>query len=107
MPMLARKIASAVAHAGTRLSRFRGRPFADYIGSCTEGFHRALNNVNFEMTTNGELRVLQLMSVLDPKCIFDVGANVGEWSQLASKIFPNANLHAFEIVPSTFPNAQS
>ena len=102
MPILVRKMASAAAHAGRHLSRFRGRPFADYIERCTDGFHRALNNVNFDMAKNGELRVVKLMSVIDPKCIFDVGANVGEWSQIASDIFPSAEIHAFEIVPTTF-----
>ncbi len=54
------------------------------------------------MVRNGELRVLKLLSKFDPKCIFDVGANKGEWCQMATTLFPSCTIHAFEIVPSTY-----
>jgi len=34
--------------------------------------------------------------------IFDVGANKGEWSLIASEHFPQAVIHSFEIVPQTY-----
>lgn len=50
---------------------------------------------------NGEEWLLRrLESKLDR--IFDVGANKGEWSLLARRYHPAADLHAFEIVPQTF-----
>ena len=60
------------------------------------------NNIDFEFSRNGEKLVLERLSTFFPKTIFDVGANVGEWSFIASKLFPNANIHAFEIAPPTY-----
>lgn len=36
-----------------------------------------------------------------PECVFDVGANLGDWSLHAAKLCPQAAVHAFEIVPET------
>ena len=50
---------------------------------------------------NGEWSLLQ--KILKPESlIFDVGANVGEWSQTALRIQPTIRLISFEPVPSIF-----
>lgn len=36
------------------------------------------------------------------KTVFDVGANVGDWSVLAASSFPGADIHAFELSETTF-----
>lgn len=59
-------------------------------------------NVPNRFTMNGEQTLLDRISPLPIKTVFDVGANVGEWSLHALEKFPRAELHAFEIVPSTF-----
>lgn len=51
--------------------------------------------------SNGERFVLQRWSRFGFGCIFDVGANVGEWTKLARAAFPDAVIHCFEILPST------
>jgi FkbM family methyltransferase len=38
----------------------------------------------------------------DVRCVFDVGANFGQTSLSFAKAFPNARIHAFEPVTSTF-----
>lgn len=91
-----------IGRFGRQLCRYRGMRFADGIETLCDTFHRALNNVDFSMESNGELRVLRIMSELQPTVIFDVGANRGEWSQLVSEMSPSCAIHAFEIVPSTF-----
>jgi FkbM family methyltransferase len=60
-------------------------------------------NVCFELEVNGELRVLEALAQLQPqpRCIFDVGANVGDWSIAAAAVFQHARIEAFEIVPET------
>ncbi len=80
----------------------RGSKFADGIETITDRFHRSINNVNFDMNTNGEMRVLKIVSSPPPNCIFDVGANVGEWSRIVSTMNQNCTIHAFELVPSTY-----
>jgi FkbM family methyltransferase len=61
------------------------------------------NNHNIE--ENGELRLLQLLL---PHCttVFDVGANVGNWSALALKINPRLKIHCFEPGRAAFEQLQ-
>lgn len=54
------------------------------------------------METNGEIGVLKILSAFSPKCIFDVGANIGEWSRLVSTMNRGCKIHAFELVPQTY-----
>ncbi|MBK6327506.1 MAG: FkbM family methyltransferase [Chloroflexi bacterium] len=51
-----------------------------------------------DMTTNGETK---LLTAVIPACqvVFDVGANVGHWTQAVLALNPQATIHAFE--PST------
>lgn len=56
---------------------------------------------NYDFDANGEREALEKISINSPKVVFDVGANVGDWSKLASKYFPNASIHAFELSEST------
>jgi FkbM family methyltransferase len=46
--------------------------------------------------------MLRLLGTRSIGCIFDVGANVGDWLALARRWCPSAQIHAFEIVPDTF-----
>ena len=94
-----RRMAGQIARL---ICRYRGQHFADEIEKQCDAFHRALNNVDFNIERNGELRVLRMISNLQPKIIFDVGANKGDWTLLASKLSSSSVIHAFEIVPSTF-----
>jgi FkbM family methyltransferase len=54
-----------------------------------------------DMRRNGELRLMQHYL---PQCetVFDVGANVGQWTTLALRINPKANIHCFEPSAETF-----
>ena len=100
--MMSRILAKAARFAGRRLCRYRGRSFADTIERSVGILHRRLNNVHFNITLNGELRVLKATSEIAPKCIFDIGANQGGWTRLAAALYPSCKIHSFEIVPSTF-----
>lgn len=90
------------SRAGRLLCRYRGRRWVDALEEQCDAFHRSLNNVDFRMERNGELRVLRIITQLQPRLIFDVGANTGDWCRLASKMNPTCVIHAFEIVPSTY-----
>lgn len=101
--MLARHFLALSYHLGQKLCRFQGKPIIGAIERCAGMFHRCLNNVDFNMATNGENRLLQVLKkTIAPKCIFDVGANVGEWSSSAAALYPACTIHAFEIVPATY-----
>lgn len=62
------------------------------------------NSGNVNMKTNGEYRWLaqNLQSQQSPM-VFDVGANIGKWSQATLEINPNAIIHVFEPSPTSYP----
>jgi FkbM family methyltransferase len=51
---------------------------------------------------NGERRLLKSLNLPADAVIFDVGANVGHWSEGAKQLFPEARIHAFEPLPTAF-----
>ena len=59
-------------------------------------------NLSYDVQTNGEGFVLQRVAEFRPNILFDVGANVGEWSIAAKSYCPKAEIHAFEVSPPTF-----
>ncbi|HEY4495608.1 MAG TPA: FkbM family methyltransferase [Candidatus Paceibacterota bacterium] len=62
-------------------------------------YHR--NENNCEIETNGELDFIK-KNKKEFKTIFDVGANIGEWTRLASGIMPEARIYSFEPSRNTF-----
>ena len=55
----------------------------------------------YEFRLHGEEWILsKLQGKLNT--IFDVGSNIGEWSRMARKFNPDANIHMFEIMPQTY-----
>src|SRR6185436_19462966 len=84
-----------------------GRFFVDLVPSESPILYRACKRYvdryngenNSDIRTNGELRFMQRVL---PRCqtIFDVGANVGDWTALALSINGGLAVHCFE--PSRF-----
>ena len=62
---------------------------------------RAYENFDYHPEANGELFVLRALRGERLRCVFDVGANVGNWSLLVHEIFPDAAIHCFEVMPPT------
>jgi FkbM family methyltransferase len=66
----------------------------------SNSFVKAYRNFNYDFESNGER---WLLNRLPPAAvIFDVGANHGDWLREARKAHPNAVIHAFEVMPTTF-----
>ena len=65
---------------------------------------RGLGILNWENPTiSGEERfVRKVLSKYPMKTVFDIGANVGKYSLLLRKCFPEADIYAFEPHPETF-----
>jgi FkbM family methyltransferase len=79
----------------------RNLPLRKIAGAC----RRYLNwyaNVSYDHASNGEAFVLDKLSGFGPRVIFDVGANVGDWSLEASARCAGAEIHAFEISAPSF-----
>lgn len=59
-------------------------------------------NADTDAETNGEAALLRdLAPREDWKVVFDVGANVGDWTAEILRLFPHAEVHAFEVAPET------
>lgn len=60
------------------------------------------NGFSYDFHKNGEEQLIRQLAKLNVSTVFDVGANFGQWSQVARKHFPGARIHAFEMSESTF-----
>ena len=78
------------------------KPFAGLGRS----INRLYENRNHDASSNGELNLLKRFSSLQPKVIFDVGANVGEYSLLVSNHCTEASIYSFEPVSKTYAMLQ-
>ena len=61
---------------------------------------------SYNQKTNGEEYLLTNLQPFSPKVIFDVGANIGDWSAKSLELFKEARIHCFEISASTFAHLQ-
>jgi hypothetical protein len=59
-----------------------------------EQFLLNYNNFNYNMHSNGEQWLLNKLAAFRPRVVFDVGANVGDWLEMASATLPEAQFHA-------------
>jgi len=57
-------------------------------------------NRGYDRRANGEVWLLRRLGELDIRTVFDVGANMGEWTADALALVPNAEIHSFEIASS-------
>jgi FkbM family methyltransferase len=57
---------------------------------------------SYSFKKNGEEYLLDKLISSDIKTVFDVGANIGNWTEIAHKKFSNSTIHAFEISEKTF-----
>jgi FkbM family methyltransferase len=88
--------------AGRLVARHRRfLPLRKIAGACRR-YLTWYENVNYDPFSNGEAFVLEVLSGFAPRRIFDVGANIGEWSLEASAVCAGAEIHAFEIAAPTF-----
>lgn len=84
-------------HVATRRRSGYVRKMAQYCST----FLKWYENLDYHIASNGELHVLQALKGANLKVIFDVGANVGEWTLAARAANPAAAIHCFEIVDNT------
>lgn len=97
------EIETIARHVAMRAGRNPSQPLVVFARALAE-MATAIPN---RFTENGEQALLDRLAPLGFRMLFDVGANVGTWSTHALQVFPEANLHAFEIVPDTFAALRS
>lgn len=80
--------------------KLRGDPFCP-LAAFAQSVHEQATTIPPAFSEDGEQGLLDRVPPSDIHTVFDVGANVGHWSQYALGAFPGATVHAFEIVPET------
>ncbi len=85
------------------LARNRTNPIVKKFARHIKSWHRGFENFDYDPRHNGEAFLIGALSEQQDtkKVIFDVGANIGEWSELALEKCTMAEIHAFELVPDT------
>ena len=66
----------------------------------------AWKNKQYDVELNGEAALVRRLGRFKSAILFDVGANVGDWSLPALKGLPETHVHVFEISPSTAQELQ-
>lgn len=72
------------------------------ISGAGRSINRLYENRNHDTQSNGEEWLINRIAQINPKYIFDVGANTGKYALLAKKHNPQAQVVCFEPVKSTF-----
>lgn len=65
------------------------------------------NYFSYDHRINGEKYLLDKISSLKPKVVFDVGCNVGSWTGTAIKPLRSAKFHCFDIAEDSLNQAKS
>jgi FkbM family methyltransferase len=55
-----------------------------------------------EFTIAGEVQIMERLKEFQLTRIFDVGANIGEWTKMVQQTQPDADIHCFEPVPEVY-----
>ncbi len=62
------------------------------------------NGFSYDFKKNGEEDLIRKLRVINPKIVFDVGANIGDWTRIALENYPSAEMHCFELSAVTYKN---
>lgn len=92
-------VRSAVFDALRRLGTSRFGPRATRF---TRFVLAGLSNHGTDMERNGECWLLERVASLRPSVLFDVGANIGDWTGHARRAMPDVAIHVFEAMPDTY-----
>lgn len=87
----------------------RVRRIDGFLKKFSRGYLDISTGFSYDINVNGEKQILQHLSKIFPNefCFLDVGANIGSWSSVVLKFFPNYEGHLFEVTPQTFQNLET
>lgn len=80
----------------------RNKVLGKYLYSINNILYEALENKNNDFFTNGEKWLIDSLLLNNKSIVFDVGANIGDWSKLVNSKFREVNIHSFEPIPYVF-----
>jgi FkbM family methyltransferase len=86
---------------GATLGRQKTSRAATGLAPFFTGFNDNFSGIENAFDKNGESWLVDRITGLGFKTLFDVGANVGRWTTYCASRIPSAEIHCFEIVPTT------
>lgn len=84
------------------ITRLGGSTIGRRAARSIESLNRAFENDNCDHRTNGEAWLVASLANHRPNTVIDVGANVGDWSEMVLGACDEAEVYAFEPVPETY-----
>lgn len=98
-----KRVIKVARKLGRFLERRRRNVYVKHLDAMLLAVHKAIENQDYDFWSNGECwAIKEIANNHDVRVVFDVGANIGNWSMIAAEEFRNAQLHAFEVVPNSF-----
>ena len=68
----------------------------------SKNYQKQYEGFSYDFDKNGEALLIDNLSRFNLNVVFDVGANIGEWSKFVEIKFNNkTEIHAFELSPTT------
>lgn len=83
-----------------KLSR-KKQGFSRWLYDEAAAYVKYYEDFGYDFASNGESLVIDRLARADMRVLFDVGANVGDWSAMAYRAFPQSTVHAFELSERT------
>ena len=82
------------------IKALRNPRYASYV--LAKKYIKIYEGFSYDFEKNGEKRIIELLSTESFNVVFDVGANVGNWTKIALETFSEATVHSFELSEETF-----
>lgn len=76
--------------------------FFGALASFGRSVYRLYENRNHDISSNGEQWLISRIAKINPKVVFDVGANTGKYCSVVYDYCPQAKIFCFEPVSKTF-----
>ncbi len=96
------RVRARIRRFGTRfVADHRHNPVLRLAAQLGDLYRECYENLVYDPRFNGEAWLIHRVVESGPTRVFDVGANVGDWSAIVLEAHPGAELHCFEIVPAT------
>ena len=78
-----------------------------YIYKKAQKYINSYEGYSYDFHKNGEELILKRLKKFNFKIVFDVGANLGNWTKKATKELKTPTVHAFDISSSSFNELKS
>lgn len=98
---------SAKAPAYRHVALHWNAPMFSGLAALARSYLRAWGNNSYDLSANGELRVLERLDISPSPTVFDVGANRGDWTEAVLAHNADAAVECFEPTSAVYHDLES